>query len=254
MVKCKATRGALSADTRQAFHSCIKAMPAPQETVVTCLIENVPEQNGGLSMNKKTLILAGGGHTHVLLLKRIQRQPVPCRVLLLSGHRYTPYSGMLPGVIAGLYEPEEAHIDLATLAADCDCGFLEDDVVSLDAEANQLVTAKGEILDYDWLSINTGSTQSRVVDGPDCISLKPVIPFLSWLSTDFPQRLDNIKKFDLVIIGAGAAGVEVALAMTRRFHNARDYKFISLLPGEFCLDILPEFGRWFRLSCTTKVS
>lgn len=200
-------------------------------------------------MNNKILVLTGGGHTHALLLRRLQRQSLPCRVLLLSGHRYTPYSGMLPGVIAGLYEPEEAHIDLATLAADSGCEFLEDDVISLDADANQLVTATGKTLGYDWLSINTGSTQNRIVDGPDCISIKPVTPFLSWLATDLPQRLDKTVKFDLVIIGAGAAGVEVALAMKRRFIDKPELR-IHIITAR---GILPQHSAPVRQMVQTEL-
>ena len=170
-------------------------------------------------MNRKTLILAGGGHTHALLLKQLQRQPLPCQVMLLSGHRYTPYSGMLPGVIAGHYQLEEAHIDLAALAGSSGCEFLEDNVARLDADQQLLVTDGGVTIEYDWLSVNTGSTQSRVIDGPDCITVKPVIPFLSWLSNELPERLSENPEFKLVIIGAGAAGVEIALAMSKRFNS-----------------------------------
>ena len=175
-------------------------------------------------MNNKTIVLAGGGHTHALLLKAIQKQSLACRLVLLSSTRYTPYSGMLPGVIAGVYQPEEAHIDLQALADISGCEFIEDEITALNADTRELITAEGQVLNYDLLSINTGSTQNRIIDGPDCISIKPVKHFLPWLANGLPEKLQqaasNTRPFNLVIIGGGAAGVEVALALHQRFQNA----------------------------------
>lgn len=172
-------------------------------------------------MNNKTIVLAGGGHTHALLLKALQKQPLPCRLTLLSSTRYTPYSGMLPGVIAGIYQPEEAHIDLQALANSSGCEFIEDEITALDADAREIMTAGNQSLSYDLLSVNTGSTQNRVMDGPDCISIKPVKQFLPWLAIKLPAHLqhayDNAHQFNLVVIGGGAAGVEVAMAIQQRY-------------------------------------
>ena len=172
-------------------------------------------------MKKNTLVLAGGGHTHALLLKALQKYPLPCRLILLSSTRYTPYSGMLPGVIAGIYQPEEAHIDLKALAESCNSEFIEDEITALTADSNELTTLSGQTLKYDALAINTGSTQQRVIDGLDCISIKPVNRFLAWLSEELQERLKQFEQqseiFNLVIVGGGAAGVEVAMALKERF-------------------------------------
>ena len=174
-------------------------------------------------MNKPTVVLAGGGHTHALLLKTLQKQPLPCQLVLLSSTRYTPYSGMLPGVIAGVYQPEEAHIDLKALAERCGCDFIEGEISGLDADNQEIKTLQGQTVTYDALSINTGSTQNRIIDGPDCISIKPVNTFLPWLSETFPERLNKFEQksqpFNLVIVGGGAAGVEVAMALQKRFSD-----------------------------------
>ena len=172
-------------------------------------------------MKQNTLVLAGGGHTHTLLLKALQKHPLHCRLILLSSTRYTPYSGMLPGVIAGVYQPEEAHIDLKVLAENSGSEFIEDEITTLAADSNELTTLGGQTLKYDALSINTGSTQQRVIEGPDCISIKPVKRFLPWLSEELQERLKQFeqqsKTFNLVMVGGGAAGVEVAMALRERF-------------------------------------
>ena len=169
---------------------------------------------------RATLILAGGGHTHSLLLKKHQSNPLPdCRLILLSPVRHTPYSGMLPGVISGHYAPEEAFIDLGQLAADSGCEFIESAVTGLDADRQVIVTNDGHEIDYDFLSINTGSTQTPILEARNCLSIKPVNRFLGWLQQDLPASVNGHHRFSLVVVGAGAAGVETIMALRRRLLN-----------------------------------
>lgn len=182
-------------------------------------------------------MLAGGGHTHSLFLKKLQSNPLPeCRVILVSATRYTPYSGMLPGVISGNYTPEEAFIDLAQLARESHCEFVEGSVESLDADNQILITTKGEKITYDFLSINTGSVQSAAIDAAHCLPIKPVNRFLSWLKHDLPQRLSHSSSFSLVVLGAGAAGVETVMALQQRF--AEHQIVFHLVSGQ---QVLPGF-------------
>ena len=62
------------------------------------------------------LVFVGGGHAHALALRMLAMEPVPgVRITLVSPATHTPYSGMRPGLVAGHYSFEEAHIDLARL-------------------------------------------------------------------------------------------------------------------------------------------
>ena len=64
------------------------------------------------------LLLAGGGHSHALLLKRWAMQPQrrpPQNITLVNRCSTTLYSGMVPGLIAGMYQRDELAIDLRQL-------------------------------------------------------------------------------------------------------------------------------------------
>lgn len=190
--------------------------------------------------NKARVLLAGGGHTHALLLKALQKKSLPqSQLTLISASRFTPYSGMLPGVIAGNYHAEEAHIDLQILAEQSGCEFIEDRIIALDSDTKTLFSEKGQQYAYDLLSINTGSTQSKVIDANACISIKPIAPFLRWLTQELPQKLQEAQSFNLVIIGAGAAGVEVALAIKKRFHPLKNLN-IHIITASGVLSGHPE--------------
>ena len=196
---------------------------------------------------RTTLVLAGGGHTHSLLLKKLQTKPLPdCRLIFLSSVRHTPYSGMLPGVISGHYAPEEAFIDLQQLAQDSQCEFIESAVTGLDADRQMLVSQDGHEIDYDFLSINTGSTQATLfgkepgegLEPKNCLSIKPVDRFLGWLQQDLPARINGCSRFSLVIIGAGAAGVETVMALHRRLSGMPVE--LHLVSGQGILPGYPE--------------
>ena len=188
---------------------------------------------------RPTLVLAGGGHTHSLLLKKHQAKPLPdCKLILLSPVRHTPYSGMLPGVISGYYAPEEAFIDLKRLAEDSQCEFIESAVTALDADRQIIVAKDGHEISYDFLSVNTGSTQTPVPEAKNCLSIKPVDRFLGWLHQELPDRVSEHSRFSLVVVGAGAAGVETIMALHCRLSGLPVE--LHLVSGQGVLPGYPE--------------
>lgn len=160
----------------------------------------------------KRLVLLGGGHAHLFVLEAFAREQPDAVVSLITPDALTPYSGMMPGVIADHYRYRQACIDLAPLAARAGCALRLDAAVSLDAAQRQIRLASGEVVDYDLLSIDTGSTPHiPELPGADTCGhpVKPIGQLLESLHTARAARA-------AAVIGAGAAGVEIIMALHHR--------------------------------------
>ncbi len=171
---------------------------------------------------KNDLVLIGGGHSHVAVVKQLGMKPLlDVRVTLVSEDTYTPYSGMLPGLIAGHYTFEDCYIDLRKLCQWAGVRFIHDGVKCLDPAKKVIVCHQYPSLHYDLLSINTGSQPAlNTIPGAASygVAVKPVNKFLKhwrqWL--DSVATIDAQQLYRVVVVGGGAAGVEVLLAM--RYH------------------------------------
>ncbi len=165
------------------------------------------------------ILLVGGGHAHVEVLRRFGMQPVPgVRLTLVSRDLATPYSGMLPGLVAGDYSRREAHVDLAPLAAFAGARLVHGVVSGLDLDRSEARIDGRPAVAFDFVSLDIGSAPSTAgIDGAaHALPLKPVDRFLErWAETEDRAAAAG-GDFHLLAIGAGAAGVEIALALRRR--------------------------------------
>lgn len=167
------------------------------------------------------LVLAGGGHSHVIFLKMLGMQPVPgLKVTLVSPETSTPYSGMLPGLIAGHYVPEEVYIDLVPLCRFAGADFVRGRVGGLDPEQRIVRLAERPDLHYDLLSIDIGSTPALgSLDAGAVIPVKPIGELLQkWQA--FLDSLAQGGISDVGFVGAGAGGVEMCLAVNHALQAA----------------------------------
>ena len=115
------------------------------------------------------LVLIGGGHSHLFVLKHFAMNPqTGLCITLVTRDLHTPYSGMLPGFVAGHYDYDEAHIDLLPLARFAGARVIHAEVTAIHAERKQITIAGRPSLDYDSLSINTGSRPtSQLFEGQE---------------------------------------------------------------------------------------
>jgi selenide, water dikinase len=163
------------------------------------------------------IVLVGGGHAHVHVLVAFGMRLEPgVRVTLVARDLETPYSGMLPGLIAGLYTHDEAHIDLARLAAAAGARLIHAEAVGLDRVDKRLLLAGRPPLAYDLVSFDVGITPALATIAGAAehgIAVKPIGSFLAKFDAlrarcrapDGPRRI--------AVIGGGAGGVELLLSV-----------------------------------------
>ncbi|MBQ0719231.1 MAG: selenide, water dikinase SelD [Gammaproteobacteria bacterium] len=188
----------------------------------------------------KDLILIGGGHSHALVLKMWAMKPLPgVRLTLISPQVLTPYSGMLPGLIAGHYGLEETHIDLPRLCRYANARFIQAAVTGIDPSTKEVLFADRTPLGFDLLSINSGISPDLRIPGAAefATAVKPIAAFYPrWQALKHYLRsedtgLDTGAAYRIAIVGGGAAGVELILAM--HYALSRDSEIKR--PLQFCL-------------------
>lgn len=189
----------------------------------------------------KDLVLVGGGHAHVHTLKMLGMDPLEgVRVTLITRDLETPYSGMLPGYVAGYYSHDECHIDLVKL-----CGFANIRLVHGEACDINVYEKKIYLKDnrppvrYDVMSLDIGISpvpMPRIWGNKETSSsitpVKPIDGFASRWYNILERILASAKsgksgnglghpdsEFNLRIVGGGAGGIELAFALHHRLHK-----------------------------------
>lgn len=175
-----------------------------------------------LPLLTKDLVLIGGGHTHALVLKHWT--PLPgVRLTLINPEGTAPYTGMLPGYVAGHYERAALDIDLVKLARQAGARLVLDKAIGINIEDKRVLLADRPPIAYDTLSVNVGITSNLPsMDGfaAHGHGAKPLGPFsLAW--DRFVMRVEAGEvPPHICVIGAGVGGVELALAMAHRLSEA----------------------------------
>ena len=129
------------------------------------------------------IVLVGGGHAHVHVLVSFARRPEPgVRLTLVTRDLASPYSGMLPGVVAGFYTSEQAHIDLVRLAEATGTHLIHAEAVGLDRAAKRVLLFDRPSVSYDVVSFDVGITPDLVAirgAAEHGIAVKPIANFLA---------------------------------------------------------------------------
>ena len=183
------------------------------------------ENDGNDSQQEGThhhhLILVGGGHGHVQVIKALNEadRPDTLRVTLIDMHKSASYSGMVPGSVANNYTPEETQLHLEPLAKWAGIHFIHDKVVDIDFEGKRLYRQQSdEPLSFDVISIDIGSSSRGLDDTPGArkyaIATRPIHELVRKVEEAREQLAEAPR---LVVIGGGAAGLELSMAITTRW-------------------------------------
>ena len=203
----------------------------------------------------KDLVLMGGGHSHVIVLKKFAMKPLPgVRLTVIARDVHTPYSGMLPGYVAGHYDFDEVHIDLRPLCQFAGARLYHDTAIKIDTANKQVICQGRPAVPYDVLSINIGSTPSfddinGAVD--NTTPVKPINSFIDRWQRLVDRVLSSPGPHRIGVVGAGAGGMELLLAVQYRLGNLLAEQGQSDDGLEFHLvsrsdHILPDFGSGVR--------
>ena len=168
------------------------------------------------------LLLLGGGHAHVQVLESLRKRALSgAEVLLVTPFTRQIYSGMVPGLVAGHYQAGDCAIPLQPLADAATVPLRIGAAVHLDPETRRVRLADGQVLGYDWLSLDTGAAMDRDrLPGAreHALFVRPIEDFVRHLDRLWARVAGGAADVpaEVVLVGGGAAGVELALALWQR--------------------------------------
>jgi selenide,water dikinase len=198
------------------------------------------------------LVLVGAGHAHVAVLRDLWRRPLPGLCLtLITREIQAPYSGMLPGLIAGHYRFEEAHIDTRKLARLAAAELCQDEVIGIDIAPSCVICRDRGAVPYDLLSLDIGA-RPNIASVPGAAAFAVPVKPIDAFNARFAELVARVRRRDgttrLVVVGGGAGGVELLLAVQHRLHRELGRKraalSCTLISG--AASVLPGFPAAFR--------
>ena len=165
--------------------------------------------------NYQDIVLIGGGHAHAIVLQMWAMHPLPgARLTLVSPQVQTPYSGMLPGLVAGHYQLDETHIDLVRLCRAAGARFIRAAAEHIDPERQIIRLAGRPDLEYDLLSLDVGATPALQLPGAErATPIKPIGSFFQHWQALRRRVQESRTPMALGVVGGGAGGCELAMAM-----------------------------------------
>ena len=194
--------------------------------------EPIP-QHDSRGYQPRQLVLLGAGHAHLSVLGQLAAHPlVGARINLVAPQPRQLYSSMVPGFVSGQYTLEDCTIHLDPLVRRAGIRWLTRSVRGLDAKTQTVMIDDASSLHYDWLSVNTGPVQNRArieqtMPGAreHALFVRPMESFAAL----WPKVADmgNTTALRIAVVGAGAGGIELAMAVRQRLPNAA----ITLLSG-----------------------
>jgi NADH dehydrogenase FAD-containing subunit len=181
----------------------------------------------------KQLVIVGAGHAHLTILKNLQEfKKAGHDVTVVSSSSLHYYSGMGPGMLSGIYRPEEIRFNVKKMSEDRGAVFIEDKVIKIHPQKKEIDLQSGPTLPYDVMSVNTGSfvpVEAPVSADDLIVTVKPIENMLN-ARRKIIDGLKN-KELKLTVVGGGPTGVEVAGNLHRLVSNESGKGRITLIAG-----------------------
>lgn len=179
----------------------------------------------------KQLVLIGGGHANVQVLRKLcMNEYRGLNIILISEGYEAIYSGMTPGYIKKFYSLEDISIDLQRLCFNAGATFIKDKVIKLDCKNQIIYLNDNPSISYDVLSINSGSISNNqtisIDEESNIISAKPISSFVSKLK-EIDDIIKKSSKKKISIIGGGVAAFELSFALYKRYDENISLDIIS---------------------------
>jgi selenide,water dikinase len=199
----------------------------------------------------KTLVMVGAGHSNIIAIKALASAlKDQIRIILISDVVKAPYSGMLPGFMAGYFKEDQIVFDLEKMAIFYGITFIHAQMTSIHTASRAISISTGETIIYDCLSVNTGilpqNIECDVKEKNHLIYVKP----LSHLIPKWTKFLEEKKQLQIAVIGAGSAGCEIATAIALRTGG----KVTLITKAKKILPELPEAARRKAMSQLAKLN
>jgi len=190
----------------------------------------------------KHLVLVGGGHAHMtVMVKLADFLERGHKATLISSSPLHYYSGMGPGMLSMIYRPEEIRFHVQKMAQDRGAAFVEGSVVGVDPARRLLKLASGDEIGYDVVSFNIGSFVPQDLPKGSTENVFPAKPIINLLEAQ-KRLLDQLQKGKprVLVIGGGAAGLEITGNIWRLVHKKGGTAHITLLAGRKLMPRFPE--------------
>jgi len=204
-----------------------------------------PWKTGDFLGEKKHIVLVGGGHAHIQTLSQFASTPPPgIRTTMVVDLPIAVYSGMVPGFVAGQYRREEVEIDVVGLCRKAGVDLILGRVVRVDPDGQRILMEDGTSVSYDVASFNIGSTVAGL-DLPGvrehALPTRPIGRFCSLVE----EAVERIRRgtptepvgepvsepVQVVVVGGGAGGVEVAFTIEQRIRGLGAPVRVRILEG-----------------------
>ncbi len=170
----------------------------------------------------RRLLLVGAGHAHIEVLRSMKEQPIQhVDVCLISPSEHFYYSGMISGYVEGIYSLEEVRVDVKRLAHEAGVHFIRKRASRVYPNFKKLFCQGGAVYPFDLISFDIGAKSQ-----PGQLVSSPEYSHMNDPNKKMVEQIEELRQTSQpLIVGGGAAGCEVALAL-------QAYKARNKIPGQ----------------------